>query len=46
MSFPDFAMAVRDAGIGSVGITQKALAELGLDLISTCLIDNDLRVSS
>lgn len=46
MSFPDFAMAVRDAGIGYVGITQEALAELGLDLISKCLVDNDLRVSS
>ena len=46
MSFPDFAMAVRDAGIGYVGITQEALAELDLDLVSKCLIDNNLRVSS
>ena len=46
MSFSDFATAVREAGIEYVGITQKALAELDLDLLSKCLIDNGLRVSS
>ena len=46
MPFPDFAAAVRDAGIGSVGVTRAALREMGIDALCRCLEDNDLTVSS
>lgn len=46
ISFPEFAVAVRNAGVGSVGVTRQALREMGVDALSRCLRDNDLSVSS
>ena len=46
MSFPEFAAAVREAGIGAVGITRPALREMGIEGLCRCLQDNELGVSS
>ena len=46
LSFPDFAAAVRDAGVTSVGVTRAALREMGVDALRRCLRDNELAVSS
>ena len=46
MTFPDFAAEVAAAGIGSVGVTRAAIAEMGLDGLKTCLADHGLTVSS
>ena len=45
-SFPDFAAAVSDAGITSVGVTRAAIAEMGLADLERCLADHGLAVSS
>lgn len=45
-SFSDFAGAVQKAGIGSVGITRAAVAEMGLTDLEHCLADHGLAVSS
>lgn len=46
LSFPDFAEAVRQSGVTSVGVTRAAMAEMGLAGLKTCLGDNGLSVSS
>jgi sugar phosphate isomerase/epimerase len=46
LPFPAFAAAVRDAGIRSVGVTRRALREMGIEALSRCLRDNGLSVSS
>jgi sugar phosphate isomerase/epimerase len=46
VSFPDFAAAVRGAGIKAVGITRAAISEMGIDGLESCLADHDLTVSS
>lgn len=46
LAFPDFAAAVRKAGITSVGITRAAIAEMGLTGLKSCLADHGLDVSS
>jgi len=37
LAFPDFAAAVRDAGIGSIGVTRAAIAEMGIEDLIRCL---------
>lgn len=46
LPFPDFAAAVRRAGMESVGVTRDALDALGVESLRRCLRDNGLRVSS
>jgi sugar phosphate isomerase/epimerase len=46
LSFPEFAAAVREAGVASVGVTRSALREMGVEGLSRCLRDNGLGVSS
>lgn len=46
LAFPDFAAAVRKAGMNSVGITRAAIAEMGLADLERCLADHKLTVSS
>ena len=46
LRFPDFAAAVRKAGMNSVGITRAAIAKMGLAGVETCLADHGLAVSS
>ncbi|NKB20936.1 MAG: TIM barrel protein [Alphaproteobacteria bacterium] len=46
VSFPDFATAVRKAGMTSVGITRTAIAEMGIRDLISCLKDQGLGVSS
>jgi sugar phosphate isomerase/epimerase len=44
--FPDFATAVRKAGMTSVGVTRAAIAEMGIRDLTNCLEDEGLSVSS
>lgn len=46
LSFAEFAAAVSDAGITSVGVTRAALREMGIDALSECLRNNGLGISS
>jgi sugar phosphate isomerase/epimerase len=44
--FPDFATAVREAGMTNVGVTRAAIAEMGIRDLANCLKDEGLSVSS